>query len=99
MATNDREFVCIATSVYMKIDASLITQNGCHVCLFSSATLFVFSGDRCVTMQMTSPTHNCPLCSKGLYLENAIAIESEARDPNSGNVIHVKFEKYQCRRF
>ena len=35
----------IATSAYIKIDASSITQNGCHVCLFSAATSFVFSSE------------------------------------------------------
>ena len=28
----------------------------------------------------------------GLYRENAIAIESEARDPNGGNVYYVKMQ-------
>ena len=40
--------------VYIKIDARLITQDGCHVRLLSAATLFVFSVDLFVTMQITS---------------------------------------------
>ena len=56
VAPNDRAFfVC----VYIKIDASLITQNGCYVHLFSATTTFVFNGDVCVTMQIMSLTIKC----------------------------------------
>ena len=34
----------------------------------------------------------CPLCSIGLYRENAIAIESEARDPFGDNVYYVTMQ-------
>ena len=33
-----------------------------------------------------------PLCSIGLYRENAIAIDSEARDPFGGNVYYVTMQ-------
>ena len=59
VATKDSEFFWIATSVYIKIDASSITQNDCYVHLFSAVTSFSFSGDVYVTMWITSLMHKC----------------------------------------
>ena len=56
--------------IYIKINASSIMQNGCHVRLFSAETSFLFSGDMCVTMQITSLTCKCPAVCFALYLHN-----------------------------
>ena len=54
MASKGRKFFCVCYFVNIKIDAGSITENGCHVPLFSAAMLFVFSGDVCITMQCSA---------------------------------------------
>ena len=53
MAPKDSGFRLHRYFVYITIDASSITQNGCNGHLYSAGTSFVFSDDVCATKQIT----------------------------------------------